>query len=134
MANGGLRKSLATATRKRYWREADAKLVVRAWRSSGQDLSRFAAEHGISVSRLSRWAARLGARRRGGLNPRLIRRRSASALKLRFHPVELIGGEGARSDAIEVVLVDGRRVRVPARFAAEDLDRVLEVLDGRSRC
>lgn len=131
MPNGGPRKSLATATRKRYWREADAKLVVRAWRSSGQDLSRFAAEHGITVSRLSRWAVRVGARQ--GLRFRVVKRASASPVKLRFHPVELIGGE-ARGDAIEVVLVDGRRVRVPARFAAEDLDRVLEVLEERSRC
>jgi hypothetical protein len=52
---------------------------------------------------------------------------------VRFHPVRLVGGkEGEHREAIEVVLVDGRRVRVPAGFAAADLERVLAVLEGRA--
>lgn len=133
MARGRSTKSLRATTGKRYWREADARSVLRAWVSSGAELSRFATEHGVSASRLSRWARRLGARR--GRERGDIGRASVAALKLRFHPVELIGGETARrSDAMEVVLVDGRRVRLPAGFASEDLERVLEVLEGRARC
>jgi hypothetical protein len=33
---------------------------------------------------------------------------------------------------MEVVLVDGLRVRVPEGFAAEELERLLGVLEGRS--
>lgn len=35
---------------------------------------------------------------------------------------------------MEVVLVDGRSVRVPAGFATEDLRRILIVLEGRDEC
>jgi hypothetical protein len=125
MAGRGSTKSLTSASGKKYWREADARPVVRAWRLSGLELSRFAAEHGINAARLSRWARRLGAGPGG-------KRGNA---RLRFHPVELMGGEGAgHRVAIEVVLFDGRRVSLPCGFAAEDLERVLEVLERRVRC
>ena len=35
---------------------------------------------------------------------------------------------------MEVVLVNGRRVRVPQGFVAEDLVRVLEVVEGGVSC
>lgn len=104
------------ALQKDYWREADARAVVEAWRRSGQPLSRFARGHGLQPQRLSRWAARLDGNERS----------------VRFHPVRVVRGEGGdRREAIEVVLVDGLRVRVPAGFAAADLERVLAVLEGR---
>lgn len=112
---------LLAVARKGYWREADARVVVRAWRRSGKPAVRFAVENGLDPARLSRWAARLDGRANPGV---------------RFHPVRLIPpvGRGVAGEAIEVVLVDGRRVRVPAGFAAEDLERVLGVLEGRGRC
>jgi hypothetical protein len=125
-------KAVAAAAGKSYWREADARPVVQAWQSSGQSLSHFAAAQGLKVARLARWASRLGRRavsRRG--------RGSAGVppLKLRFHPVELVGsGTALETSAIEVVLLDGRRVRVPAGFGSGDLERVLQVLEERSRC
>ena len=102
---------------KRYWREADGRAVVTAWQRSGKPLSIFARDHGVEPGRISRWASRLGAR---------------SRRTVRFHPVRLVEARrgGDRREAIEVVLVDGRRVRVPEGFAAEDLERVLAVLEG----
>ena len=47
---------------------------------------------------------------------------------MRFHPVRLVGGEGA---PIEVELLNGRRVRVREGFSSEELRRVLE--GGRRR-
>jgi hypothetical protein len=76
----------------------------------------FAREHGLVVQRLSRWVARLG--------------RSSNG-RVRFHRVQLVGGLRGTSAAIEVVLMDGRRVVVPEGFAAEELERVLGVLEGR---
>jgi hypothetical protein len=125
-------KGVAAAAGKRYWREAEARQVIRAWEQSGQDLSGFAARHGLKAARLARWASRLGKRavgRRGRISA------GAAPLKLRFHPVALIGSAPAvETSAIEVVLLDGRRVRVPSGVASEDLGCVLRVLEGRSRC
>lgn len=110
------RDGLQAAFQKDYWREADARAVVEAWRRSGEPLSRFARGRGLQPHRLSRWAARLDGKGR----------------PVPFHPVRVVGGEGGeRREAIEVVLLDGRRVRIPAGFAAADLERVLAVLEGR---
>jgi hypothetical protein len=110
-------ESVLEVAQQRYWREADARAVITAMEQSGRSLSRFAREYGLKRSRISRWATRLKARPTG---------------PLRFHPVHLIEArsEGKVQDPIEVVLVDGRRVRVPAGFAAADLARVLGVLKG----
>jgi transposase-like protein len=106
---------LGDAVRRRYWREADARAVVEAWRRSGESVASFARRHGLKRRRLSPWVSRVEARERA----------------VRFHPVRLVGGNaGVRHEAIEVVLVDGRRVRVPAGSAASDLKRVLAVLEG----
>jgi hypothetical protein len=52
---------------------------------------------------------------------------------MRFHPVRRVEPErlDPQPGTIEVVLLNGRRVRVPPGFVAEDLVRVLEVLEGR---
>jgi hypothetical protein len=125
-------RALAAAAGKSYWREADAGQVVRAWESSGQSLRAFAVSHGLNTARVSRWAKRLGKGRGGRRRPG---RTGIAPLKLRFHPVELIGNATAPERTwIEVVLLDGRRLRVPSGFASEDLERVLEVVEERSRC
>jgi hypothetical protein len=48
-------------SRRRYWREADARLVVEAWRQSGLSMAEYAKRHGVHAKRLSRWAQRLQA-------------------------------------------------------------------------
>jgi hypothetical protein len=102
---------------KGYWRETEALAAVDAWQRSGQPISIFARERGVQPRRLFRWASRLQRRKP----------------PVRFHPVRIVGGNGGgHGEAIEVVLVDGRRVRVPAGFAAADLERVLAVLEGRA--
>ncbi len=107
---------------KRYWRAKDARAAVAAWRRSGKGLSQFAAQHHLDQRRITRWVDKLGEPARGA--------------KVDFHPVRLVEGAGPadKGDPIEVVLADGRRVRVPQGFMAEDLARVLVVLEGRSAC
>ena len=110
-------EGISSVVQRRRWKEAEGQLVVTAWKRSGKPMSVFAREHGLVLQRLSRWVARLG--------------RSSNG-RVRFHRVRLV--EGLREDtsaAIEVVLVDGRRVLVPEGFAAEELERVLGVLEGR---
>jgi hypothetical protein len=102
------------------WGEEEGRVVVDAWRRSGKSLRRFATEHGITPWRISRWAGRLKAWPGG---------------RTRFYPVRLLPTNGREpSEALEVVLVDGRRVRVPAGFAAEDLARLLAVLKREGAC
>lgn len=100
-----------------YWREADARVLVAAWRNSGEALSAFARRQRVEPKRLARWVRRLG---RAGVRP------------LRFHPVRLVESlpetEGV---PIEIQLAGGQRVRVAHGFQAEDLSRVLAVLAAR---
>jgi len=102
---------------RRYWREAEARVLVEAWRSSGETLSGFARRHGVGPGRLGRWVSRLG---EGG-SP------------VRFHPVRLMGSPPEQSP-IEIQLVGGRRVRVPRGFETEELRRVLAVLEEAKTC
>lgn len=113
--------SISEVVERRYWSEGDARVVVSAWRQSGLRVARFAREHGLDHRRISRWAARLGAPGDGAVV---------------FHPVRLVEAVRGdhKADAIEVVLLDGRRVRLPAGFDAEDLARVLGVLEGGASC
>jgi transposase len=104
-----------------YWREADARVLVEAWRSSGETLSGFARRHGVEPRRLARWVSRLPGVGEGSL---------------RFHPVRLVEsapGIGGWAP-IEIQLAGGRRVRVPRGFETEDLRRVLAVLEEAATC
>ena len=75
----------------------------------------------VDPKRIARWASRLHR-----LRPEAMR----------FHPVRLVGVEPGKESgsAIEILLVGGRRVRVAGGFDAEDLQRVLAVLEPGTRC
>jgi hypothetical protein len=107
-----------------YWREAEARVLVEAWRGSGETLARFARRHRVEPRRLARWVSRL--------------ERGADE-GVRFHPVRLLEqqAEPERSGSsapIEIELAHGRRVCVPRGFEAEDLRRVLVVLGKVAAC
>ncbi len=117
------RNEVRRVAAQRYWRESAAALVVGAWRRSGESVPAFARRHGIARARLERWVRRLG----------------GSRGNVRFHRVRLVE-RGATHEAprgsapIEIEWAPGRRVRVLPGFAAEDLIRVLEVLEAREGC
>ena len=102
---------------RRYWREAEARVVVEAWRSSGEGLARFARRHDVRPNRLGWWVRRFG-----------------SQSQVRFHAVRLVQRRPESDGAIEIELKGDRRVRVPRDFEAEDLRRVLEVLGEAATC
>ncbi len=115
------RSSVEEVVTKRYWREGEGRVVVDAWRRSGESSATFARRHEIGRARLERWARRLG--RTSG--------------RVRFHRVRLVERRPGRDDARRggaPIEIEGRRVRVFPGFAAEDLALVLEVLEGRERC
>ena len=105
----------------RYWQREDARVVVEAWKESGERLTAFARRHGIKPRKLSEWATRL----------------EASSEEIAFHPVRVVQAsseEQAQRDPIEIVLAEGYSVRVPPGFAALDLERVLGVLGAAPGC
>jgi len=113
-------RAVAKVAAGRYWRERDARVVVEAWRRSGENLSQFARHYGIAPQRLVRWWSRL--------------EQEQETEAVQFHPVQLVDGAASSGQTIEIDLVDGRRVRVPHDFVAEDLRRVLTVLEEAGRC
>jgi hypothetical protein len=128
---------VAFVAQRRYWSAGDARVIVEAWRRSGESQVNFATRHGVDPKRIGRWAARL-ARSDGNrvMSARPVERRARGTL--RFHPVEVVGARspalgasaGGSDPAIEIVLVGGGAVRVPPGVAREDLERVLGVLLG----
>jgi hypothetical protein len=104
-----------------YWREADARVLVDAWRNSGESLSGFAKRQGVERKRLARWVRRL---------------EGAAGGSLHFHPVRLVGNlpETGGGALIDIQLAGGQRIRVAHGFQAEDLRRVLSVLAEAARC
>lgn len=106
--------------RRRYWREADARIVLEGWRASGSALREFCEKHGLSRQRVARWASRV----------------SRPPQALRFHPVRVVDpGRGpAEQGLIEIELRGGETIRLPPSFALEDLRHVFEALGERERC
>jgi len=105
----------------RYWRAPQARVVVEAWRESGERERRFAERYGIEARRLRWWAGRLGPEEQA----------------VRFHPVRVVetGAPGWRSaEPLEIVLAAEWTVRVAPGFAAEDLERLLRVLGAGAPC
>ncbi len=107
---------LRIAERQR-WVEDDARVVVEAWRRSGESLSQFAGWYRLRGERIGRWASRI---------------EKPEGDRLRFHRVRLVEAKDRwqqGGEKIEVVLTDGRCVRVPHGFAPKDLQQVLRVLE-----
>ena len=114
------RNNLAEVASRVYWREEEARQVVEAWQRSDESVSRFAARLGIDRRRVSRWAARLA---------------GTTGAEVRFVPVRVAEAPAApQGAAIDLTLGHGPRLRLAPGFAADDLRRVLAILDERRPC
>lgn len=101
------------------WRAEDGRTVLEAQARSGLSLAGFARHHGLSVSRLYACARRC--------------RQGASVPAAQFLPVRIVDRPApVDSDALEIVLRGGRRLRVPSDFDAMHLQRVIEALEAAS--
>ena len=107
---------------KRANREEWAKRVE-LWRRSGRAGGAFAAELGVKESTLRHWKWKLDQWKGQPRRP------MAGAAFVQVAPVEIPVVE-AGAERIEVVLLDGVRIRVPAQFEAATLRRVLDVLEA----
>ena len=98
---------------------------VKRWAKSGISIEAFAAREGLDAKRLKWWRWKLGTQ----VPP--------PASEPRFVPVRVVdsGADSADGAApLEVVLPNGRVVRVPAAFDAEALERVLAIASREGQC
>lgn len=106
-----------------------AREVVR-WRSSGRSAADYAAEHGLKAGTLLWWSAQLKRK------PTLAAAHDATPVA--FLPLRVREAKSARSAAeaasVEVILGNGRRVRVVGDVDVAQLERVLSAAEGGDRC
>jgi hypothetical protein len=102
---------------------------VGQWRASGLTAGEFARRHGLSEQSLRWWAWRLGTtlRESGAAARRGRKKPTPEVSPLTF--VEMTGV--VQKEPLEVVLVNGVRVRVPADFEQSSLERLLDVVERR---
>lgn len=105
---------------------------VRAWKASGLSSAQYAAKSGLNANTLSWWRWRLA--KEPAVAAAGARRRSRPALEwIELPPAQPSGPidpVGSGSERIELD-VAGVVVRLPGRFDAESLTRLLQLLEAR---
>jgi len=88
------------------------------WRASGLSVRAFCARHGLAQASFYAWR-------------RVLERRTAE--QPAFVPVQVVADAtpAGQASALEVVIADGRVVRVAPGFDAATLRQLLAVLEGR---
>ena len=98
--------------KERQWRS-----WICRWRGSGLTMRAFCARHGLATASFYNWR-------------RALERRVAE--EPAFVPVQVVADAvPAHATGLEVVLADGRAVRIAPGFDAATLRRLLAVLEGR---
>jgi transposase-like protein len=96
-----------------YWREADARVIVEAWRRSGLSVAAFARRHGLTQQRVAYWRMHVGATARP--------RKGVTFHRVQVRPAR----ETASTAVIEILVGAGCVVRVPGGVAPADVQVVL---------
>jgi hypothetical protein len=98
--------------KERQWRR-----WIGEWQASGLSVRTFCQRRGLTVSSFYAWR-------------RVLQRRDAE--RATFVPVQVVADAvPTQTSALEVVLTDGRMVRVPRGFDAATLRQLLAVLEGQ---
>jgi hypothetical protein len=101
--------------KERQWRR-----WISQWQASGLSVREFCARHGMATANFYNWR-------------RVLERRAAE--RAAFVPVQVVADAvPAQASTLEVVLTDGRAVRVAPGFDAATLRRLLAVLQGEESC
>ena len=100
------------------WKERQWRRWIDQWRVSGLSARAFCAQHGLACASFYAWR-------------RVLERRAAE--QPAFVPVQVVADAtpAGQASALEVLLLDGRTVRVLPDFDAATLRRLLAVLEGR---
>ena len=115
--------ALRVAAGNPYWRRPDAELVLSLWADSGQSMSAFCRQFGISVGRLGRWHRRLGTLQLPALYPVQLAVEHTG-------PLGLAALAPSAVEEVEVVLRGGRRMAVRPGFDADHLAQVVAVVES----
>ena len=101
--------------KERHWRR-----WISQWRTSGLSVRAFCAQHGLADASFYRWR-------------RVLERRATEHPA--FVPVQIVADvRPQQSSALELVLADGRAVRVAPGFDEATLRRLLAVLQEGGAC
>ena len=106
------------------WTEDEARRMLSKQQASGKSVAKFAQDEGLVAERLYRWQRRLKKPTRKTRGKRADRSEFAEGKQM---------ASGSSERRFEVVLASGQRVWVPDGFAAEDMARLVAVLEGQ-RC
>jgi transposase-like protein len=108
---------------------------VEEWRASGVSAQEFARRIGVSANSLRHWAWRLKSRAEPTGRSGTSRERSAAMSTVQGTPVSPLTfvemTAAIQGAPLELVLVNGVRVRVPPEFDASALARILDVVERR---
>ncbi len=108
--------------RRRHWEE-----IMRRWREGGQTVRAFCHAENLRESAFYFWRRELTQRRRRNPKPA-----AAVANTPAFLPVHLVKPSASEAACgVEIVLEQGRTVRVQANFDRQTLADVLAVLEAR---
>ena len=115
------------------WLEA-----VNQWRSSGQSVNGYACTHDLHPSTFAVWASRF----RNGVDGKGARKVAKDTTASVFLPVRVSGTTSLREvspemsakGGFEVVLTNGRRVRVAGNFCPQALSQLIAVVEGGAAC
>jgi len=127
----------AETSKRCYWKESDAVRVVGELEQSGLTIAEFARRHGESAQRLKRWRKRLGLPpRRKVSKPKPNTTPPITLLPVRIReqapaaaPDPVTCAAAVRPSPFELLLGNGRTLRVPVDFDAVALSRLLGVLE-----
>src|SRR5262245_9600257 len=93
---------------------------INDWRASGLSVRAFCARHGPATASFYHWR-------------RVLERRAAEAPA--FVPVQVVADAvPTQASTLEVVLLNGRTVRIATGFDAATLRQLLAVLEGERPC
>lgn len=113
---------------------------VQRWRASGQDAETYAAAHGLHPRTLEWWARQLEG---GGAKPGSGGKRGLGKPSSKFVPARLAASPSRAASVVdaaperhevEVVLRNGRRVRVGREFQLDALARLLDKVEAGGAC
>ena len=131
----GLSRAEARRKREEYWRG-----VFAEQRASGLSHSEFCRQKTISMNAYFWWKRELPRREAGRREVRPARRHregrkisiTPSLIPVRIREPEEGTSAVSRSQAFEVVFRSGRVLRIPSGFHAEDLRRLISVLESET--
>jgi len=104
------------------------------WRQSGLSSEVYAAERGLNRSSLLAWSAKLGPHI---AEPELL---PSEVKPVRFVPLRVREQEPSETrlpssaGSVEILLSNGRSVRVTGAVKAAELSQVIAVVEGTARC